>query len=790
MFIVSVVSLPHAALRRYGARRADRGVCVILDCDDSEMPCALTSVVRSSLNAIIVVDETGRIVDFNAAAERTFGQSRTDMIGRSASDQIVQSPLHPDDRHRIRAFFTGRAPGESAVRGRIDWRGGGGALIPIEATITEVKLDGDSRFICSLRDLSGERHADEELQESRRRLELAVEGAKIGIWTYDLETGETWYSDRSKQMYGLPLDTAMDASVIRNAVHPDHWDEVADPYLHGFTADKVEVEYRVVCPDGSTHWIYSLGAVNRDRDGAARTVNGIHLDITDRKKAEEELSQARLHLEMAVDGANLGIWRLDPRTGDAWYSDRSRNLWGVDHELHMDAETIWTFVHPDDRDKVLEPYRSGFPSDRIDLEHRVVWPNGDVRWVHSIGTARRDASGEVVSISGIHLDVTDRKAAEAELAKSREALHQSEKLAALGSLLAGVSHELNNPLSAIVGQAEMLEEDALGTPLEARAKKISAAADRCARIVQTFLAMARRREPDRVAIDPNSLVTDALQITEYALRTTGIAATVECDPHVPAIEGDRDQLHQVLVNLIINAQQALEGAETFEKRLCVRTCVTAAGKVAIDVVDNGPGIPEDLLGRIFEPFFTTKPQGSGTGVGLSFSFGIVAAHGGSLSLLPAEQGATFRIELPAAAPVSVEIVPEEQPGSAPITAVRRRALVVDDEADIADTIRELLEREGFDVVVAQDGGSALRALDRGEFDVVLSDLRMPGVSGPEMYARLKEVRPQLLDRIAFVTGDTLGASMDAFLRESGRPVLEKPFTRAGVRCLVQALIEK
>jgi PAS domain S-box-containing protein len=762
-----------------------------LECDDTGRPCALASVVRSSLNAILVVDERGNIVDFNAAAERAFGQKREAMIGRRAGDHIVQSPLHPGDRHRLRSFFVERAEGETAVRGRVDWRGGGGALIPIEATITEVHLNGASRFICSLRDLSGERHADEELQESRRRLELAVEGAKIGIWTFDLETGETWYSDRSKQMYGLPPDAVMGAEIIKNAVRPDYWDEVAEPYLHGFKQDKVEVEYPVTCPDGSERWVYSLGALARDKDGHARAVNGIHLDITDRKRAEEELAQARLHLDMAVDGANLGIWRLDPRTGDAWYSDRSRNLWGVGADVRMDRETMWQHIHPDDREKVLEPYRNGFPGDRIDLEHRVVWPNGQVRWVHSIGSVHRDAHGHADGVSGIHLDVTDRKCAEVELARSREALHQSEKLAALGSLLAGVSHELNNPLSAIVGQAEMLEEDALGTPLEQRAKKISAAADRCARIVQTFLAMARRREPDRLAIDPNALVVDALQITEYALRTTGITASVECDPNVPAIEGDRDQLHQVLVNLIINAQQALEGAETFDKRLCVRTCVTASGKVAIDIVDNGPGVPKDLTTRIFEPFFTTKPTGSGTGVGLSFSFGIVEAHGGCLSVLPSDRGATFRIELPAASPVTVEIVPEaEAPHSAPIATVRRRALVVDDEPDIADTIRELLEREGFDVIVASEGSAALRALDRHEFDVVLSDLRMPGVSGPEMYARLKEVKPQLLDRVAFVTGDTLGASMDAFLKESGRPVLEKPFTRAGVRCLVQALIEQ
>jgi PAS domain S-box-containing protein len=741
--------------------------------DEDDIPCALASLVRSSLSCIAVVDELGTITEFNGAAERTFGQSRAAMVGRRAGE-------------RIRAFFTGRGSSETAIRARIDWRLDDGRLVPVEATITEIKLDGRSRFLCSLRDLSSERNTDEQLQESRRRLELAVEGARLGIWTFDLGSGETWYSDRSKEMYGLPLDTEMTASVIKAALHSDDWDAVADPYLNGFKEDKVEIEYRVICPDGSTRWIYSLGAANRDAEGIARSVSGIHLDITDRKRAEAELEEARRQLDLAVEGAHVGLWSVDPNSGAVWHSETSRALWGMDPDLALDTAVLKEFIHPEDWELVRGPYRRGFPDQTVSLEHRIVRPDGQLRWIHALGKAQRDASGAVTMVHGIHLDVTGRKAGEAELARSREALHQSEKLAALGSLLAGVSHELNNPLSAIVGQAEMLEEDARGTPLEARAKKISGAADRCARIVQTFLAMARRREPDRVAIDPASLVADAFQITEYALRTTGIAGVAECDPHVPAIEGDRDQLHQVLVNLIINAQQALEAHPAIDK-ICVRTSLTAAGRVAIDVVDNGPGIPPAVLGRIFEPFFTTKPQGSGTGVGLSFSHGIVEAHGGTLAVIPSERGAAFRIELPAASPVAVEIVAEPE-AAATIEPVARRALVVDDEPDIADTIRELLEREGFTVTVAGDGASALMALDRDEFDVVLSDLRMPGVSGPEMYARLAEVRPHLLARIGFVTGDTLGTSMDAFLRESGRPVLEKPFTRAGVRCLVQALI--
>ena len=757
--------------------------------NEREIPCVLATVLASSLSAIVMIDDQGVIREFNPSAEKAFGYPRDSMIGQSIRTFIASNPARQEEEEALLRFIHEGRETPGAIRVVVDGIAASGTVLPLEATITGLQIDGEKRFICSLRDLTPEQKHDEELQVELKRLELAVEAAKLGTWTFDLETRETWYSERSKQMYGVSPDTEMTTEVIRAAVHPDHWDEVADPYLNGFRKDRVEVEYRVLCPSGETRWVYSLGALVRDENGVARSVNGIHLDITDRKRAEEELEETRRHLELAVDGAGLGIWTVDPRDGTTWYSDRSRDLWGVDHELRLDAEKMWHYIHPDDRDKVLEPVRKNFPGDQVNFEHRVVWPNGDIRWVQSVGKAIRGPDGVVHTLSGIHLDVTERKKAEAELSRSREALHQSEKLAALGSLLAGVSHELNNPLAAIVGQAEMLEEDSRGTPFEQRAKKISAAADRCARIVQTFLAMARRREPQRNPVDPNTLIGDALQLAEYQLRTAGIAASIECDAHVPSIMGDRDQLHQVLVNLIINAQQALEASDTPVRKLVIRTSVIAEGRVAIDICDNGPGIAPDVAGRIFEPFFTTKPQGVGTGVGLSFSHGIVEAHGGKLHLIPSEKGATFRIELPAAEPVDMEIVRGASAPAPLATEAARRALVVDDEADIADTIRELLEREGFDVTVASDGAAALMALDRDDFDVVLSDLRMPGVSGPEMYARVREIRPQLLSRIAFVTGDTLGASMDEFLKESGRPVLEKPFTRAGVRCVVSALID-
>jgi PAS domain S-box-containing protein len=756
---------------------------------DVEIPCALATVLESSLNAILMIDGRGLILEFNPASVAAFGYPREEMIGRSIESFIVPDPARESERQELLRFIHGERSTPGATRVEVDGIVKGGAIIPLEVTITGLEIQGAKRFICTLRDLSPEQRDEEALQDSRHRLQLAVDGAKLGTWTFDFRSRKTWYSERSKQMYGLAPDVEITADVLKSAVLPEYWGEVSDPYLNGFDdRDRVEVEYRVRCPDGSIRWIYSLGAPVRDEHGVPQSVNGIHLDITDRKRAEEELEKTRQQLEMAVEGAGLGIWTVDPRTGATWYSDRSRDLWGVGRELNLNARMMRQYIHPDDWEKVLEPYRLDFPNDQVHFEHRLVWPNGDIKWVQSIGTAIRGEDGVVHTLSGIHLDITERKRAEAELARSRDALHQSEKLAALGSLLAGVSHELNNPLAAIVGQAEMLEEDSRGTVFESRAKKISAAADRCARIVQTFLAMARRREPQRQPIDPNSLVSAALQLAEYGLRSAGITVVSECDPHLPPIEGDRDQLHQVLINLIINAQQALEESEALDKNLVIRTGLGDEGRVVIEVIDNGPGVPQDLACRIFEPFFTTKPQGTGTGIGLSFSHGIVESHGGTLTVLPRHGGATFRIEFPPASP-SARDEAERAPPEPVVPVRRRKALVVDDEADIADTIRELLERDGFDVTVAGNGAAALMALDHGEFDVILSDLKMPGVSGPEMYERLREIRPHLLSRIAFVTGDTLGSTMDEFLKTSGRPVLEKPFTRAGVRCLVATMVD-
>ncbi|MGE0725260.1 MAG: PAS-domain containing protein, partial [Alphaproteobacteria bacterium] len=290
----------------------------------------------------------------------------------------------------------------------------------------------------------------------------------------------------------------------------------------------------------------------------------------------------------------------------------------------------------------------------------------------------------------IFRDVTEKRRAEAEIQRQRDALMQSEKLAALGSLLAGVAHELNNPLSVVVGQAFLMEETARDDKVRARATKNRSAADRCARIVKTFLAMARQRPPERRLVALGEVVSDALEIVAYPLRTAGVEVAVDVADGLPPLWGDGDQINQVLMNLFLNAQQALMETQGNRRLKVAARALPAGDRVRVTIADNGPGVPEELRRRIFDPFFTTKPSGVGTGVGLSVCHGIVLGHGGEIWVEETPGGgATFAIELPVGRAVDPPV--PETPAAAPARARGRHVLVIDDETEIAAMLAEILD---------------------------------------------------------------------------------------------------
>ncbi len=378
-------------------------------------------------------------------------------------------------------------------------------------------------------------------------------------------------------------------------------------------------------------------------------------------------------------------------------------------------------------------------------------------------------------------DITERKRAEAALARERELSFQREKLAALGSLLAGVAHELNNPLSVVVARAVLLEEQG-NLATQTAAAKIRSAAERCARIVRTFLAMARQQPPQRGPVAIEEVVAAALDIANYALRSANIDVQIDLADDLPPIDADADQLHQVLLNLLINAHHALQDVDGPRRVRITGRHEHAAARLLLTVADNGPGIPEALRARVFEPYFTTKPTGVGTGVGLAVSLGIIETHGGTLTVEHASgAGAAFVITLPVAGPDTLRSAARPASLASPGS---RTILVVDDEAEVRETLGEILTRAQHRVTMVSSGHEALERLSGQRYDVIFADMRMPGIDGRALYGEIARRWPDQAARVVFVTGDMLTATLSEFIAASGRPLIEKPFLPGDVRRMV------
>jgi two-component system NtrC family sensor kinase len=388
-----------------------------------------------------------------------------------------------------------------------------------------------------------------------------------------------------------------------------------------------------------------------------------------------------------------------------------------------------------------------------------------------------------------HEDISEIKRAEDTLWRQQEALHRSEKLAALSGLLASVAHELNNPLAALMVQSDLLQEKAMDNDLTEMVMEIHQAAVRCARIVRNFLTLARPNTPERTRVQLNDVVQEALQLLRYTLQLEEIDVVQQLADDLPVLWGDPHQLHQVAVNLLTNAHQALRETPPPHQIILTTQYNAAQQEVRLEVLDTGPGIPPELQARIFEPFFTTKPAGVGTGLGLPLCQSIIAGHEGTLLVEnPPGYGARFVVTLPVAVEPSPEPpVPEPLPS---LLVTGKAILVIDDEVGTAKALVRLFHRDGHRVDTAANGHLALDQLRKRPYDLILCDVRMPKLDGPGLYRSLAQDQPQLLRRFIFVTGDTLSPAAKAFLEDSQAPYLVKPFHAEEVRRVVQQALHR
>ena len=386
----------------------------------------------------------------------------------------------------------------------------------------------------------------------------------------------------------------------------------------------------------------------------------------------------------------------------------------------------------------------------------------------------REPGRSITHYVGVERDTTDEL-------RLRDQLVHSERLSAIGELVAGVAHEINNPLQTIVGTVELMSDEATTPTLHRDLDVVRREASRAGQIVRNLLSFVRRSAPDRGQIDLNDVVRAVLQLREFHLQQYNIAVVAELHPAMLPTLANRDEIQQIILNLVLNAEQAMQASGVGD-RISVRSYGAARHQV-VEVADNGPGIGPEIRGRIFEPFFTTKDVGQGTGLGLSISHGIAASHGGSLELCQsADSGACFRLTLPAfveSGRAAARTIVDD--GHVDAT----RALIVDDEAAIRKLLARLLERRGFEVCEAHSGEAALAIAESAPVSLVLCDITLPGMNGSHLYRELTIRDPKIARSFVFITGDRSKVHVDEDV--SALPVLEKPFTAADLNAVLSRI---
>jgi two-component system NtrC family sensor kinase len=377
----------------------------------------------------------------------------------------------------------------------------------------------------------------------------------------------------------------------------------------------------------------------------------------------------------------------------------------------------------------------------------------------------------------------------------QQQLIQSEKLSAIGELISGIAHELNNPLTGVMGYSQLLQ---LREDLDDRAKenlhKINNLALRCQRIVQNLLFFARKQKPERTLTDINEIIEKTVELRSYELQVNNIEIHRNLDRNLPKTIADAHQLQQVFLNIITNAEQAMLESNG-RGQLKIRTGTDSQNaNIIVEIKDDGPGIPENHLNRIFDPFFTTKEVGKGTGLGLSLSYGMIKEHGGNIYVRSRlNEGSTFFVEIPIMANLqddteSTAETPELELDFEKLVR-NKRILVVDDEKYILDFFVEAFQAVSMSVDTVNNGQAALQKMENFRYDIVITDFRMPQMSGKELFNWIREHRPRLANRIIFVTGDTVSNETRSFFEENHSRFLAKPFKIEEVKEVIQRVLE-
>jgi PAS domain S-box-containing protein len=537
---------------------------------------------------------------------------------------------------------------------------------------------------------------------------------------------------------------------------------------------------------------YSESIEGRDYDIAAAPISHVDSslsvimvlrDITERKRAEEAQRESENRYRLLAENVTDLVLILDIDTRRPTYVSPSVTAilgYSVEEALSLSPEEILTptalRITGEDLQKALAVERSGQAKSQVSrsIEFEMIAKDGTTVPIEARLSPLRDANGQPLAFLVVARDISERKRAEIE----REALEQkaqlASRLATVGEMAAGIAHEINNPLTSVIGYAHSLMQKDLPDDIKRRASLIDEGAQRVAGIIRRMLAFARQQKPQQTYLNVNDVIVNTLELRAYSMKNNNISVTTTLDPDLPWTMVDASQLQQVFLNIIINAETEMKLAHGRGNLLIKSEQIDDI--IRISFQDDGPGIAEEHLARIFDPFFTTREVGQGTGLGLSICHGIVSEHNGIIYAHSEKgKGATFVIELPIIA--SPKIPVESVIFTAETTDSKKnyRILVVDDEESILQLLRDELTDCGYGVDTVNNAADAINKIEASEYSLIIIDVKLPVTSGIEFYNIMKETDPAILSKLIFITGDVMAGDTQSFLAMAKVPYINKPF---------------
>ena len=613
--------------------------------------------------------------------------------------------------------------------------------------------------------------ATDALRRSEEWLEIALRAARLGLWDWHMRANTVTWSDGVERVFGMAPGTfAGTYDAYLACLHPDDRGRVDAAIRQAVvTGDDYEIEHRVLWPDGSIRWLAGRGRVFRDEQGNPVRMAGSVLDVTDRRRAEEERRKFVLLVENALDF--VGLASVDGRL--LYLNEAGRRMVGIGSLEEALTKRVGDLLTPEGLHESLEvELPSVLATGRWEGEGQLVNLETRARidvLVNSF-VVRDPSSDPPVCFATVRRDVTARLMLERQV-------RQSQKMDALGRLAAGVAHDFNNLLTIVSGMAELaLRDPASSEGVRGYLREIDAAGQRAAMLTRQLLGLSRHDSFTPVVLDLNDVVADGARLF-VRLLPPDIAVEVELAKVAPRVRADLGQLEQVLLNLVVNARDAMPTGG----RLSITTGAED-GFATIAVSDTGAGMSDDVRAHVFEPFFTTKGPDRGTGLGLSTVDAIVSRASGDVRVATAlGKGTTFTVRLPR---TSEPITRRPPSRGATAAAPSKAVLLVEDQEAVRATIRQGLEAEGYRVLDTGSGENALRMFRAhgSEIALLVADVRMPGMPGPELAEQMRSLDAGL--KVLFITGsietDTIGSSRD--------PVLQKPFRASDLAARIREVL--